>query len=154
MRLRIAVVLACVTVAAGCGSTKHAAKQVSTTTQPGTVASAPPPAPAARFRATLSAPAHTPPVGAKKWWYVVRAATAQGKPLHARLTVEVVDPLGTAHVAEVGTSTRKLLNFPFVGRYQDFAQWPASSRGFRLTFRVIVKAQGSSKTLTYWVRPR
>ena len=154
MRLRIAVVLACGAVVAGCGGMKHAAKQVSTTTQPGTVASAPPPAPAARFRATLSAPAHTPPVGAKKWWYVVRAATAQGKPLHARLTVEVVDPLGTAHVAEVGTSTRKLLNFPFVGRYRDFAQWPASSRGFRLTFRVIVKAQGSSKTLTYWVRPR
>jgi hypothetical protein len=153
MRLRIAVVLAFVAVAAGCGSTKYAAKQVSTTTQPGT-ASAPPPAPAAHFRATLSAPAHTPPVGAQKWWYVVRAATAQGKPLHARLTVEVVDPLGTAHAAEVGTSTRKLLNFPFVGRYRDFAQWPASSRGFRLTFRVIVKAQGSSKTLTYWVRPR
>ena len=153
MRLRIAVVLACVAVAAGCGSTKDAAKQVPTTTQPGTVASGAPPAPAGRFRATLGAPAHTPPVGAKKWWYVVRA-TAQGKPLHARLTVEVVDPLGTAHVAEVGTSTRKLLNFPFVGRYRDFAQWPASSRGFRLTFRVIVKAQGSSKTLTYWVRPR
>ena len=154
MRFRIAVVLACVAVATGCGSTKHAAKQVSTTTQPGTVVSAPPPAPAAHFRATLSALTHTPPVGAKKWWYVVRATNVQGEPLHARLTVEVVDPLGTAHVAEVGTSTRKLLNFPFIGRYRDFTQWPAASRGFRLTFRVIVKAQGSSRTLTYWVRPR
>jgi hypothetical protein len=147
MRLRIAVILACVAVAAGCGGTKHAA------TKTGTVASAPPPAPAARFRATLSARTHTPPVGSKKWWYVVEATTAQGKPLHGRLTVEVVDPLGTAHVAEVGASTRKLSNFPFVGRYRDFAQWPAASSGFRLTFRVIVRAQGSSRTLTYWVRP-
>ena len=141
-------------MAAGCGSTKHAAQQTSTTAQPGTVTSAPPAAPAARFRAALSAPTHTPPVGSKKWWYVVRATTAQGEPLHARLTVEVVDPLGTAHVAEVGTSTRKLLNFPFAGRYRDFTKWPAASRGYRLTFRVIVKAQGSSRTLTYWVRPR
>jgi hypothetical protein len=148
MRLAIAVVLASAVVVAGCGTTKHAAKKE------GKVTSAPPPAPAARFRATLSAFGHTPPVGAKKWWYVVRAANAQGKPLRARLTVEVVDPLGTAHVAKVGTSTRKLLNFPFVGRYRDFAQWPAASRGYRLTFRVIVKAQGSSRTLTYWVRPR
>jgi hypothetical protein len=147
MRLRIAVVLAFVAVAAGCGGTKHAA------TQTGTATSAPPPALAARFRATLSAPTHTPPVGSKKWWYVVRATTAQGKPLHGRLTVEVVDPLGTVHVAEVGTSTRKLSNFPFVGRYRDFAQWPAASSGFRLTFRVIVRAEGSSRTLTYWVRP-
>jgi len=154
MRFRIAVVLACVALAAGCGSTNHPAKQVSTTAQPGTVTSAPSPAPAAHFRATLSAPIHTPPVGAKKWWYVVRAANAQGKPLHARLTVEVVDPLGTAHIADAGTSTRKLLNFPFRGRYRDFARWPAASRGYRLTFRVIVKAQGSSRTLTYWVRPR
>ena len=149
MHLRIAVVLACVAVVAGCGGTKHAAA-----TQPGTVTSAPPPAPAARFQATLSAPTHTPAVGSKRWWYVVRAATAQGKPLHARLTVQLVDPLGTAHVAEVGTSTRKLLNYPFVGRYRDFAQWPAASSGFRLTFRVTVTAQGSSRTLTYWVRPR
>jgi hypothetical protein len=92
-------------------------------------------------------------VGSKKWWYVVQATTAQGKPLHGRLTVEVVDPLGTAHVADVGTTTRKLSNFPFVGRYRDFAQWPAASSGFRLTFRVIVKAQGSSRTVAYWVRP-
>jgi hypothetical protein len=151
MRLRLAVVLACAAAASGCGGTNHAAL---TTTQPGTVTSAPPPAPPARFRATLSASTHTPPVGSKKWWYVVRAANAQGKPLHARLTAEVVDPLGTAHVTEVGTSTRKLLNFPFVGHYRDFAQWPAASRSYRLTFRVIVRARGSSRTLTYWVQPR
>jgi hypothetical protein len=74
--------------------------------------------------------------------------------LRALLTVQVVDPLGTAHTAEVGTTTRKLLNFPFTGRYRDFAEWPAAARGYRLTLRVVVKAGGSSRTLAYRVRPR
>jgi len=105
------------------------------------------------FRASLSARTHRPRVGSK-WWYVVRAVDLRGRPLRGRLTVQVVDPLGTAHPAEAGTSTRKLLNFPFAGRYRDFAQWPAVARGYRLTLRVVVKAGGSSRTLAYWVRPR
>jgi hypothetical protein len=83
----------------------------------------------------------------------VRATTAAGRPLRGRLTVAVVDPLGTAHLAEVGTTTRKLRDYPFSGRYRDFAQWPAASRGYRLTFRVTVRALGSSRTVNYWVRP-
>jgi hypothetical protein len=152
MRLRLVVVLVGAAAVSGCGS-KHMAP-TTTLTQPGTVTSAAPPAPVARFRASLSAPTHTPRVGNAKWWYVVRASTPSGRPLHGRLTVAVVDPLGTAHITEVGTSTRKLLNYPFVGRYRDFAQWPAESRGFRLTFRVTVRAGGAAKTLTYWVKPR
>ena len=74
--------------------------------------------------------------------------------MRARLTVQVVDPLGTAHTAQVGTTRRKLLNYPFTGRYRDFAVWPAASRGFRLTLRVVVKAGGRSRTVTYWVKPR
>ena len=74
--------------------------------------------------------------------------------MRARLTVEVVDPLGTAHPAEVGTSKRKLVDFPFRGRYRDFAEWPAAARGYRLVFRVTVVAGGAQKRVTYWVRPR
>jgi hypothetical protein len=103
---------------------------------------------------SLSAPTHTPPAGKARWWYVVRATTPTGRPLHGLLTVAVVDPLGTAHVADVGTTTRKLRNYPFSGRYRDFAQWPAASRGYRLTFRVTVRALGNSRTLSYWVKPR
>ena len=84
----------------------------------------------------------------------MRATTPTGKPLHGLLTVAIVDPLGTAHVADVGTTTRKLRNYPFSGRYRDFAQWPAASRGYRLTFRVTVRALGNSRTLSYWVKPR
>jgi hypothetical protein len=132
----------------GCGAAKHSAPGTTATAAP-----APRPGPA-RFRVSLSAPTHTPRAGPAKWWYVVRATTAAGRPLRARLTVAVVDPLGTAHIAQVGTSTRKLLNYPFLGRYRDFAQWPPASRGFRLTFRVTVRARGGSRTVRYWVEPR
>jgi len=74
--------------------------------------------------------------------------------VRGKLTVEVIDPLGTAHVAEVGTSKRKLRGYPFHGRYRDFAQWPPASRGYRLTFRVIVRTASGSRALGYWVKPR
>jgi hypothetical protein len=130
-------------VPAGCGAGEHATTALVSTTRPR------PPA----FHVSLMAPTHTPRVGKSKWWYVVRA-TAAGKPVHGKLTVEVVDPLGTAHFAQVGTTTRKLRDYPFAGRYRDFAQWPAASRGYRLTFRVTVAARGASRTVDYWVRPR
>jgi hypothetical protein len=106
-----------------------------------------------QFRLALRAPTHTPRVG-PKWWYVVRASDRNGAPLRARLTVEVVDPLGVAHPAEVGTSKRKLIDYPFIGRYRDFARWPPPARGYRLVFRVTVAARGARRTVRYWVRPR
>jgi hypothetical protein len=147
MRLQLIVILACAAGAAGCGGAKHA--EPAAAPPPGTFPRQAP----ARFRVSLSAPTHTPRAGPARWWYVVRAMTAAGRPLRGRLTVAVVDPLGTAHLAEVGTTTRKLRDYPFSGRYRDFAQWPAASRGYRLTFRVTVRALGSSRTVNYWVRP-
>ena len=148
MRLWLVVILACAAGAAGCGGTNHA--EPTAAPPPGTFPERVP----APFRLSLSAPSHTPRAGTARWWYVVRAATLAGRPLRGRLTVAVVDPLGTAHLAEVGTTKRKLHDYPFFGRYRDFAQWPAASRGYRLTFRVTVRALGRSRTVNYWVRPR
>jgi hypothetical protein len=136
------VTIVCVAaVAAGCGN-RHT---------PSTIAA--PAKPKAQFRVSLSAPTHTPRVG-PKWWYVVRASARSGRRVHGRLTVEVVDPLGVAHPAEVGTSTRKLVGYPFSGRYRDFAEWPPAARGYRLVFRVTVAAEGARRSVRYWVRPR
>jgi hypothetical protein len=129
-------------VAAGCGGGKRAT----------TTVAAPSPS-EAPFRVLLQAPTHTPRAGKAKWWYVVWAVE-RGRPVRGRLTVEIVDPLGTAHVATVRTSPRKLRNYPFAGRYRDFAQWPPASRGYRLTFRVIVSVRARARTVDYWVRPR
>ncbi|HEX6491011.1 MAG TPA: hypothetical protein VF002_06525 [Gaiellaceae bacterium] len=143
MRPALVLSLALGLAAAGCGSGAHS--------QPRTHAAMRPKP--ASFRLALSAPTHTPRVG-PKWWYVIRATATGGRPLSGRLTVEVVDPLGTAHPAQVGTSTRPLANYPFNGRYRDFAQWPAASRGYRLVFRVTVAAAGGRRSVRYWVRPR
>ena len=94
----------------GCGATKHA-----TTTAPHPRAAVARPV---TFRASVSAFTHHPRVG-PKWWYVVHATDLHGRPLRARLTVQVVDPLGTAHAVDVGTSNRRLVDFPFTGRYRE-----------------------------------
>lgn len=105
------------------------------------------------FRATLSAPTHRPRVNAK-WYYTVRVASLRGKPIRATITVQLVDPLGTVHPVDYGTTSKPIRNRPFRGVFRDFAQYPPESRGFRLTFRVIVRALGAKRTLTYWVQPR
>jgi hypothetical protein len=144
VRLPGSLLLLAVLSLVGCGGEKHA--------ETTTVAS-PRPAQPARFDVRLNAPTHTPRVG-PKWWYAVRVTDPSGRRVAGRLTVQVVDPLGTAHPATVGTSKRKLVDYPFSSRYRDFAQWPAASRGYRLVFRVTVAAKGARRTVSYWVRPR
>jgi hypothetical protein len=105
------------------------------------------------FRATLTAPTHTPKANAR-WNYSVRAVNAQAKAVRARLTVQVVDPFGGVYPVEFGNTTRKVVGFPFTGTFRDYVQWPPEARGFKLTFRVTVMSAGRAVRLTYWVRPR
>jgi hypothetical protein len=105
------------------------------------------------FKATLAAPTHTPKVNAK-WFYVVRAAGRTGKPLRATVTAQLVDPVGGVHPVLFGSTTKPIVNRPFVGAFRDFVRFPPESQGFRLTFRVIVKALGARRVLTYWIKPR
>src|SRR5437763_17135216 len=107
MRLWLLVILACAAGAASCGSKKHAKPKAAP--PPGTYSRRVP----ARFRVSLSAPTHTPRAGTAGWRYVVRAAAAAGGPLRGRLSVAVVDPLGAAYLAGVGTTACKLLDYAF-----------------------------------------
>ena len=141
----LAAIIALAVVVAGCGAKKHA---------PATTAAAHPRQAAAPFRLSFSAPTHSPRAGRAKWFYSVKALDSSGRLVPGRLTVAVVDPLGTAHVAAVGTTTRKLRNYAFSGTYHDFMRWPRASRGYPLTVRVVVKAAGATQTLTYAVRPQ
>jgi hypothetical protein len=105
------------------------------------------------FKVTLKAPTHTPKVNSR-WNYSVVAVDRAGKPLKARLTVQIVDPFGGAHPVELGNTHRDVTNFAFTGRFSDYVRWPAESRGFRLTFRVIAKSGQKTVRLSYWVKPR
>ncbi len=104
------------------------------------------------FNATFAAPTHTPKVNAK-WFYTVRASR-RGKPVRATITSQIVDPYGGIHAVEFGCCKRNVLNHPFTGVFRDYVQFPPEAQGFRLRFRVIVKALGARRVLTYWVKAR
>src|SRR5712691_13393188 len=84
----------------------------------------------APLKATLDAPGHTPKVNTH-WNYAVHATRA-GKPVAARLTAQIVDPIGGRHPVEFGASTKKVTNWPFRGVFRDYVIWPSSSRGVPL----------------------
>jgi hypothetical protein len=105
------------------------------------------------FRATFSASTHTPRVNAK-WLYAVRVTDLAGKPIRATITSQIADPYGGVHAVEFGCCKRFVTNHPFRGVFRDFVRFPPESQGFRLAFRVIVKALGGRRVLTYWIKSR
>ena len=111
-----------------------------------------PAAAATPFKATLTAPTHTPKVNAY-WFYLVHV-TRNGKPIRATVTVQIVDSFGGVYPVQYDNTIRNIVNRPFSGLFRDYVQFPPESRGFKLTFRAIVRALHAKVTLTYWVKPR
>jgi hypothetical protein len=141
--VRRGILLAAALVATSCGSSKHGTPPNATR----------PPAPKPSFHVAIAAATHAPRVNVK-WWYAVRVSDSSGMGLCARLTMQVIDPLGTAHPVQFGPTTRNIVNWPIRGSYRDYAIWPAASRGYRLTLRATVKAKGATQTASYSVVPR
>jgi hypothetical protein len=106
---------------------------------------------ASPVRATLAAPGHTPKVNTK-WRYTLRV-TQGGKPVSARLTAQIVDPIGGVHTVQFGSTTRDIKNFPIKGVFRDYVIWPRSSDGIPLTLRFLIRAGGKTTTLKYHVTP-
>jgi hypothetical protein len=105
----------------------------------------------APVKVTLTAPGHTPKVSVR-WTYVVRA-TQGGTAVAGRITVQTVDPLGTVHPVQFGSTTQNIVRRPFTGVFRDYISWPAESRGIPLTLRVTVVAAHTKKVITYAVTP-
>jgi hypothetical protein len=105
------------------------------------------------FRATLTAPTHTPKVNAR-WYYTVHLTDLKGRALRGTVTAQIKDPLGNLHYSTYDGTNRNIRNFPFTGRFRDYAQFPAASAGFTLTVRVTVKAKGAQRVLNWWIRAR
>jgi hypothetical protein len=105
------------------------------------------------FKATLTAGTHHPAVDTR-WPYTVKVVDARGKPLRARISVAVVDPLGLAHPTLYYVSdTKYVTNIPFRGTFRDAVRWPPESKGYPLTFRVTLKVGTTKKVLKYIVTP-
>ena len=99
----------------------------------------------------LTAPGHAPKIGTH-WGYSV-TATSGGRPAAARITAQIVDPIGGIHQVDFGNTTKHLRNWPFKGTFHDFVIWPADSRGIPLTFRLTVKSGPTKKVIGYHVTP-
>ena len=106
---------------------------------------------ASPVRAVLTAPGHTPKINTH-WNYTLRVTQA-GKPVAARITAQIVDPIGGKHPVEFGKSTKNITNWPIKGAFRDFIIWPASSRGIPLTFRITVVAGKTTRVVNYSVTP-
>jgi hypothetical protein len=103
-------------------------------------------------KVTLTGLSHTPRVKVRNY-YSVRA-TAGGKPVAARLTEVMVDPIGGRHPVTYGTTSKPIANWRFKGSFRDFLLFPGSGRGVPLTFRVTVVVGTTKRTIDFKVTPR
>jgi hypothetical protein len=107
----------------------------------------------AAFKAKLTAPTHHPKA-ATKWFYTIVVTDLAGKPIKARITVQIVDPLGSVHPVQYDNTKKNLTNWPINGRFHDRIIWPKSSAiGINLTLRITIKAAGGKTVLNYLVQP-
>ena len=107
----------------------------------------------ATFKAKLTAPTHHPKAGTK-WFYTLRVTDLNGKPLKVRITMQIVDPLGSAHPVQYASTKKNLTNWPIDGYFRDYIIWPKSSAiGISLTLRGTVKTAGGKAVLNYLVQP-
>jgi hypothetical protein len=107
----------------------------------------------ATFKARLTAPTHHPKAGTK-WFYTLRVNDLNGNPLKARITMQIVDPLGSAHPVQYANTKKNLTNWPINGYFRDYIIWPRSSAiGIGLTLRAIVTTAKSKLILAYSVSP-
>jgi|SRR5581483_497665 len=104
---------------------------------------------AGSLRVTLTTGGHSPKAGAH-WPYSVHAASG-GKPARARVTVQIVDPLGGKHPVGFGAKKGNVTRIPFRGTFRDFVIWPKTSVGFPLVFRVTVTGGKVKRVLNYTV---
>jgi len=105
----------------------------------------------APVKATLTAPGHAPRINTK-WHYTLRV-TRGGRPVSARITAQIVDPIGGKHVVDLGATKTPIRNYPIRGVFRDYVIWPGDSRDIPLTLRFVIRAGGRTTTLNYRVVP-
>lgn len=110
-------------------------------------------APAAAPLKVVFTPATPAPKVGVKWPYTLKA-TSGGKPVKARLTVSLLDPIGGVHEVEDDANDRVIKNRPFTGTFRDKLLFPAESKGFPLKLRFAVVAGMAKKTLEVEVTPK
>lgn len=105
----------------------------------------------APLQAKLTAPGHSPKI--KTHWNYTLSVTQGGKPAAARITAEIVDPIGGHHLVEFGKSTKLIKDYAIEGVFRDYIIWPPESRGIPLRLRFTITAGKAKTTVLYAVVP-
>jgi hypothetical protein len=138
----VALALAAIALAACGGGKKAGATKPPQTTRP---------AAAASVRVTITATTHTPKVNAP-WPVRIGVTDARGKPLAARLTMQIL--LNGAPVGKVDNGAV----YRFIGTWQEKKgqeiTWPPESRGQPFALEAVVTAKGGTVKKTWAVTPR
>jgi hypothetical protein len=100
-------------------------------------------------RVSLTADSHRPRVG-KPWHYEVGVTDAAGKPVPARLHLQIL--FGGVPVGQVGRHRVKNGVWRETIGAKGNAPFPARARGVRLVFQAIVTARGQTRKANYWIR--
>jgi hypothetical protein len=104
------------------------------------------------FKVVFKAPKHTPKVN-ERWNWSVKVSTRAGKPLAARISAVVIDPIGGVHPVEYGCCAKKFVtNVKIKGTFRDYVQFPIAAKGYKVTFRVTVKTALGTRAVKYWVK--
>jgi hypothetical protein len=103
------------------------------------------------IRVSLTADSHQPRVG-KPWHYEVRVTNAAGRPVPARVHLQII--FGGTPVGQIGRHRVKNGLWRETIGADGNAPFPARARGVRLLFQAVVTALGQTKKANYWIRVR
>jgi hypothetical protein len=106
----------------------------------------------AAFKATFVGGGHTPIINTR-WPYTVKVTDAKGKPLAARITAVVIDPVGGVHPVEFFANHKHVTNYAIKGTFRDAIIWPPEANGYTVNFTVTVRVGTAKKVLTYPLTP-
>ena len=148
MRVLAPTLVLAAALAAGCGgSGKHAA---SSSSRAPTAPSAPATtvAQTSPIRVTLTGQSHHPRVG-KPWHYVVRVTDAAGRPVPARIHLQIT--FGGEPVGQIGVHRVRNGVWSETFGAPGNAPFPAQARGQPLALEAIVTAKRTTVSRSWWI---
>lgn len=106
---------------------------------------------AAPIKVTITAANHAPKVNVT-WKYSVKVVDASGKPVAAKLSLAVIDPVGGVHPVEFLKKKKYVTKFPISGVFSDAIIWPPASVGYVLKLRATAVANGVTATTIFTLK--
>jgi hypothetical protein len=105
------------------------------------------------FKIVFRGETHTPKVN-QHWHWSIAVTTNAGKPLAARISAVVIDPVGGVHPVEYSCCAKKFITNVRLpgGTFKDWVTYPLAAKGYRIVFRLTVKTALGTRSVSYWIK--